>query len=134
MGSKLSIATATFKPGENQSWLGSAHGTMSGDSITLDGDSFLATFTDGVVPSGVVVAKVTATGKYRQYNDANSDGTQVAAGHLLTTVDLHGTTSAVVEDVTAALYWHGEVISANLPTNHGLDAAAKVDLPQVRYV
>jgi len=134
VASRLSITTTVFKPSENQSWLGSAHGTDNADPITLDGDSFLTTFTDGVIPSGVVLGKVTATSKYRQYSNAASDGTQTAVGMLLTTVDLGGVTSAVVEDVTAALYWHGEVIEANLPTNHGLDSAGKTDLALIRFV
>lgn len=134
MGSNLAIVTEAFTAGENHTWLGSAHGTNTGDSITLDADSFLTTFPTGIVPSGVVLGKVTATGLYRQYVNANADGTEVAAGHLLTTTDLGGTTAAQTDKVTAALMWHGEVIEAKLPTNHGLDAAAKADLPQIRYV
>lgn len=134
MGLNLPIKTEAFSPPEDQRWLGSAHGTNEADPITLDGDSFLTTFPTGVVPSGVVLGKVTATGLYRQYIDGNSDGTEVARGHLFTTVDLGGTTAAVVGNVGAALYWHGEVVEASLPTGHGLNAAAKADLPQIRYV
>ncbi len=88
------------------------------------------------MPSGVVVAKLTASSKYRQYVDGvGSTGVETALGHLFTTVDLGGTTSTVVEDVTAALFWGpGEVIEANLPTNHGLDANGKTDLKLIRYV
>lgn len=134
MGMNLGIRTETFTPPEDQRWLGSAHGTTECDSITLDGDAFLTTFPTGIVPSGVVLGKVTATGLYRQYIDGNSDGTEVARGHLFTTTDLGGTTAGTVDKVAAALYWHGEVVEAKLPTGHGLNAAAKVDLAQVRYV
>lgn len=134
MGMDLSIKTETKSPIENHEWLGSAHGTDNCDSITLDGDAFLTAFPTGVIPSGVVVGRVTATGKYAPYSNAAADGTEVARGHLFTTVDLGGTTAATVGDVAAALLWHGEVVEAKLPTNHGLDAAAKTDLPQIRYV
>ncbi len=134
MGLNLPIRTEVFSASEDQRWLGSAHGTNSADPITLDGDAFLATFPTGVVPSGVVLGKITATGLYRPYIDGNVDGTNVAAGHLFTTTDLGGTTAAAVDKVGAALYWHGEVVEASLPANHGLNAAAKVDLPQIRYV
>lgn len=49
---------------DDQSWLGSAHGTNECDTITLDGPACLDAFPDGVIPSGVVIGKITATGKY----------------------------------------------------------------------
>ncbi|MGI8425445.1 MAG: head decoration protein [Actinomycetota bacterium] len=121
---------------ENQSWLGKAHGTEECDSITLDADKFLAAFPTGIVPSGVLLGKITASGLYAPYTDAETHGagTGVARGHLFTTVDLKGTTAAAARDTVAALFWHGQVIEAKLPTGHGLDAAAKADLTQIRYV
>lgn len=134
MGMNLGLRTETFTPPEDQRWLGSAHGTTECDSITLDGDTFLTTFPTGIVPSGVVLGKVTSTGLYVQYDDASVLGPEVARGHLFTTVDLGGTTAGTVDKVAAALYWHGEVVEAKLPTGHGLNAAAKADLTQVRYI
>lgn len=136
MGVNLPLVTQTFTAPEDQRWLGSAHGTNTADTVTLDADTFLTTFPTGIVPSGVTLGKVTASGKYRQYNNANADGTEVMAGHLLTTVDLGGTTAATVtNDIPAALYWHGEVVQAKLPTGHGLDAAGIVDMAgRIRYV
>ena len=131
---RLDQRSETFSPGEDHTWLGSAHATDTFESITLDGDSFLTDFTDGVIPSGVVLGKVTATGLYRQYDDAAVDGTEVAAGFLGTTKDLGGTTAATVGNTPAALMWHGQVIVANLPTNHGLDAAARVDLAHIHFI
>lgn len=134
MGVNLPIRREVYDYAENQSWLGSKHGTQEADPITLDGDAFLTAFPTGVIPSGVVLGRVTATGKYQPYNNGLATGVETARGHLFTSVDLGGTTAAVVGDVAAALYWHGEVVEANLPTNHGLDAPAKVDLAQIRYV
>lgn len=128
MGMKLGLVTESFSPPENQSWLGSAHGTQEADSITLDGDAFLATFTDGVIPSGVALGKVTASGKYVPYDNGAGDGSEVCVGALFTTVDLGGTTAGTVGDTGAALLWHGEIVEANLPTDHGWDANAKTDV------
>lgn len=131
---RLDIRTETFAPPENHSWLGSAHGAATCDPITLDGDAFLATFPSGIIPSGVLLGRVTATGLYRPYNNALADGTEVARYHLFTTIDLGGTTAATVGDTPAAGFWHGEVVEAKLPVGHGLDAPGKVDMSQIRYV
>lgn len=133
MGTSIAPREKDFA-NEDQSWLGKSHGTSDADPITLDGDAFLTTFTDGIVPSGVVVGRVTASGLYVPYADGATNGSEVARGHLLTTVDLGGTAAADVGNTGAALFWHGEVIEAKLPTNHGLNAAAKADLTQIRYV
>lgn len=133
MGVDVSLKTETFS-NENQEWLGSAHGTDSIDSITLDADLFLAAFTDGVVKSGVALGKITASGKYGPYDNAAVDGRQTAVGLLFTTVDLRGTTAATAKDVWGALLWHGKVIEAKLPVGHGVDAAAKAELTFIRFV
>lgn len=132
MGMKLGIVRETFAAPEDQSWLGSAHGTQEADSITLYGPAFIGTFADGVVPSGVVVAEYTAganTGLYGPYDDAGADGLDAAAGHLFTTTDI-----GEGVNTSAALYWHGEVVESKLPTGHGLTASAKAGLSQIRYV
>jgi hypothetical protein len=126
----LRIASETYSPPEDHSWLGSAHATDTGDSITLDGDKFLGSFADGIVPSGVALGIITATGKYAPYTDAatHGAGSDVMRGHLLTTVDLGGTTSGTAGDVGAALLRHGQVVEANLPTGHGVTTAGKADV------
>lgn len=79
---RLGIRSETFTPGEDWTWLGSAHATDTWESITLDGDAFLAAFPDGVVPSGVVLAK-NASDLYIPYVDttvATSVITRTATG------------------------------------------------------
>lgn len=44
----------------------------------------------GVLPTGTVVGKITATGKYKRHVNGASDGTQTAAGVLLNAVDASG--------------------------------------------
>jgi hypothetical protein len=128
---RLAQRSETFTPPEDQSWLGSSHGTSNADPITLLDDAFLTDWDDGIVPSGVILGKVTATGLYVPYDeDGVDDGREVAAGILATTKVLNG----VGGKTPAALQWHGEVIEAKLPTGHGLDAAAKTDLKHIRFV
>lgn len=127
---RLAQQSTTYASPEDQSWLGSAHGTNMANPITLDGDTFLATFTTGIVPSGVALGKVTATGLYVPYTDAGTHGagSDTMVGHLFTTLDLGGTTAATVDKVAGAIFMHGEIIEAKLPTGHGLTAAGKADV------
>lgn len=69
----LQQKTETFVAGEDHSWLGSAHANDTWDSITLDGDAFLTAFPTGVVPSGVVLGKVTSSGLYVPYGASPSE-------------------------------------------------------------
>lgn len=112
---------------ENQTWIGKTDALRDADSITLDRSAFdlAVTFADGFIPSGVALGRITATGLYGPYDDTAVDGTEVAAGFLVASIAYDRNSSA---DLGAALMWHGEVIEANLPTDHGLDAAGKVDL------
>jgi hypothetical protein len=120
----LNPVTETFQ-NEDQRWLGSAHGTSSGDSITLDTSTFTSGthYPNGYFPSGLPLGKITATGKYGPYNDAAADGTEVLAGFLLCTVDAP---SDNTQDPQGALFWHGEVIEALLPI--AVNANGKADV------
>jgi len=128
--------TETFPASEDQSWLGSRHGTLEADTITLDKVSCLAAFPTGIVPSGVAIGKITATGLYAPYTAAATYGVGTATplGLLFQTVDFRGTTAGTTADSPAALYWHGEVITANLPAGNGVDAGAKTAMPLIKWV
>lgn len=129
----LNLRTETYTPAEDHRWLGSKHGTDTAESITLDAATLLAVFPDGRVPSGVVLGKITATGKYGPYAAGASDGREVARGHLFTTQKVKAVDGSNL-DSPAALFWHGRVVVAKLPANHGLTAAARTALSQIRYV
>lgn len=141
MGLDLSARRVTWG-GSDMSWLKSAHGTLTNVSVTLDLAlfNFSTTFTSKKLPSGIVLGKVTATGKYGPYSDADTTtGRGVAAGHLFTDVDV--TTLLLVQgsttltgNIVAPMFIRGLVLEAKLPTNHGLDAAAKADLKFIQYV
>lgn len=131
----LQVRTSTFSPAENQEWLGSAHGTQECDPITLDATTCVAVFPTGLIPSGVTLGKISASGKYGPYSNAAVDGRTDMVGHLFTTIDLTAGGTQTAADTPAALLWHGEVVEAKLPANHGLDANGKTDVKGlIRYV
>lgn len=135
MAIDLSVRTLTLA-GSDHSWLASAFGTNTGRSVTLDLSTFdfATTFTSKMVPSGVVLGKITASGLYGPYSDAAGDGRTTATGFLLTDVDVAdfitdlGSTTLTGKKVLAPMIIQGIIREAKLPTGHGLDAAAKVNL------
>lgn len=132
MSMRLAPRSESYSPPENYSWLASKHGTDTMDPVTLADDAFLAIFTDGVVPSGTVIALYTGgpnVGLYGPYADAGANGLDTAAFHLGTTTVVH-----TGENTPGAGFWHGEVVVAKLKANHGLTTAARADLKHIRYV
>lgn len=126
----LEIRSEQFTPSEDQSWLGSAHGTNEADTITLDGSLFGSFEDDRVIPSGIVLGRVSSTGLYGPYEAGATDGRSTARGHLFTTKRFNEGQARI----PAALLWHGQVIVDRLPGGHGLDSAAAEALGQVNYV
>lgn len=131
----LSVRKTTYL-NIDQRWIGPGGRSAIADarSITLNVALFdlVTAFPNRYIPSGVVLGRVTATGLYGPYNDAATDGRQVAVGHLLVPEPVEvGSTN---NNHPVALYWWGEVIESLLPTGHGLDAAGKVDLPRIAYI
>lgn len=128
MGMRLGVTSASLNPNEDQSWLGSAHGTQECDSITLDAAAVTAVteFASGVVPSGVPLTKL-GSGRYGPAIKGAVDGTEVVAGHLFTTTDLTGgvvgsvggLATGAAANTPAAIYWHGEVVASKIPTYTG---------------
>lgn len=127
----LSIKTDAFGS-DDQSWLASAHGTDAGVGITLDVSAFTAGthYPDGYFPSGLPIAKITATGLYGPYDDTAVDGREVLSGHLMTPLKAPASTST---DVGGVLFGHGVVVEANLPV--AIDAAGKADVAgRIQYI
>ncbi|NEW49340.1 potassium transporter [Nocardia cyriacigeorgica] len=94
----------------NLSWLGSAHGTNSARTVTINITAAAAKITNGVIKSGEPLAIV--SGLAVPYASGASDGSQILAGFLLTDV-------AVVTgagNVVAPLLDHGRVILTKLPS------------------
>ena len=78
---------------------------------------------------GLVLGKVTASGKYKQYNNAAADGTEVAAGILDDEVNLIDE-AGTARDSQATMLIHGFVRESKL---HGIDANGKADLAHVIF-
>jgi hypothetical protein len=140
MGMNLSIFTQVIGAPEDLSWCGSSHGLLTMDPVTLVAAQFAALFPSGVVPSGVVLGKVTATGKYAPYTSVATYGvgTDTPVYILGSTVDFSQgqllLPSASWTDTSAAAMFHGQVIIAKLPTNNGYTAAVKTALPLISFV
>jgi len=132
MGMNLSIKTTTYGAPENQEWLGSAHGTQSPDSITLDGASLGALFPTGFVPSGIPLKRNAGTGRY-----AAAITAEVPDYHLFTSCDLTaGGTMPVTTDTPASGLWTCQVIAAKVPAYAGKTSvvAANTTSGLFRYV
>ena len=119
----LTTTTETFQ-NEDQTWLGSAHGTDMCRSITLDTSAFTAGthYPNGYFPSGLPLGRITATGLYGPYDGAATDGRETLAGFLFTTVDAPSVNTV---DPQGALLDHGRVVAAKLPI--AVDAAGQTD-------
>lgn len=135
MGMDLGIKRETFGAPEDHSWLGSQHGTDNCEPGTIDGEAFLETWPTGIIPSGVALARRASDELVVPYDAASEEeGVDTFIGHLFTTTDLHGTTAATVGPVPVPILWHGKVVLAKLPANHGVDAAAIASAPLIHYV
>lgn len=127
----LAIRKTTVTGLEDRSWLGSAHGTDSTQTITLDAALFTAGthYPAGEIRSGTVLAKHSSTGLYGPYVSGGANGMGTARGHLFNTVAV----AAGNAHIGAPLLDVGRVIESKLPANHGLDAGAKTALTHIRY-
>lgn len=96
---------------DNQTWLGSAHGTDVARTVTIDYASVKGF--DGVIPSGIPLKRL-ESGKYGPVDAAEDE----LAGFLLTPQSV----SKDGVDVVAPLLDHGRIRVANLP-----DKAFKVE-------
>lgn len=75
-----------------------APGDLSRETVTIASGS-------GKLLAGTVLGKVTATGKYKPYDNDNTDGTQTAAAILVYDVDATSADVAAVVIVRLAEVW-----------------------------
>jgi hypothetical protein len=121
---------------DDQSWLGSAHGTNSAQSIALAVAAFTAGthYPNGYLPSGLPIGLYTSggnSGKFGPYTTGASDGSQTLAGFLLTPVAIPAAGAPAV--VNGALLDRGRVITSKVPII-AIDTAAKTSNPRFNYV
>ena len=93
--------------------LSEGNGSISREQVTIAASA-------GAMVPGRVVGKITASGKYAEYNNAASDGTEVAAGVLYATVK-----DSTADQKAVIIARQAEVIESELT---GLDANGKADL------
>ena len=114
MTTNIAVTTTAYQV-EKRGWLWGPDGTGPGDnpSITLDFSTIgSARRADGYVPSGIVLGRITATGKYGEFDSGASDGRQTAVGHLFSSV---ATPANLATPVGGALVVKGSVDPARLP-------------------
>lgn len=117
----------TSVAGADRRWILDRHGLDSTTAVVLDSDLF----TGDVVKSGTVIGVVTTTNLAGPYDNAATDGRQVAVGFLVN----DEVRKAGGRPITA-VFNHGAVDANFLPVANGpgaLDAAARADLTHVRF-
>ena len=73
----------------------------------------------------LVMGKITASGKYAEYDDSATDGTEDADLILDEQIDLIDEETNLPQDTQARFVWHGQVRDADLI---GIDANGRTDL------
>ncbi|WP_433568053.1 head decoration protein (plasmid) [Nocardia sp. CA-151230] len=118
---------------EKRSWLLSQHGTDEGTMLgcTLDTSKFTANthYPKGSILSGLVLAKITATGLYAPYTSGATDGTQNPVGILFSSLRVIRPDGSLTPTVAGALMVHGFVNTAKLPISP--DSTTKTALPLI---
>jgi hypothetical protein len=120
-GVNIKVGEETFG-GASKSWLRTRMGLQDMKSIMLDISSFSSNhLKNGYIPSGTALGVITDSGKYGPYAPDGDDGREVLAGHLFEDARLDTGSVSTATDVASALYWHGVVNEANLPSFDGTD-------------
>lgn len=117
---------------DDQSWLGSEHGTQATESCTLDVSTFTPNthYPAGYIKSGIPLGQITATKKFGPYDNNATDGRQTLVGFLWSAV---GAPTDNTIDVSGALFVHGKVRESRLPVP--VDAAGKADVVgSIRFI
>jgi uncharacterized protein YbjT (DUF2867 family) len=99
--------------------LSEGNGTISRDQIVI------AAAAGAMVP-GTLIGKITASGKWAAYNNANADGTEVARGVLYA-----GVPDIAVDQPAVAIVREAEVQSDRLT---GVDAPGTADLAAIGVI
>jgi hypothetical protein len=139
MGTDISVQTEDTFLGEDRTWTATRKGYDTNKTVTLDVSTFVAAHIadKGGFPSGTVLGKITASGKYGPYDPAEVDGREVATGFLFTTSKVgemgSDTDLTTAADIVVPMMREAVIVEANLPVFSGtaageLDAGARTDL------
>lgn len=134
----ISVETRSFGPDDRAWLLGEAVGHQAPTLSTkyagnIDFSLFTANthYPNGYLPSGLLLGKVTSTGRLGPYSNAASDGRETAVGLLYNATRVPASTSTRVAATVVDAF--ARVSESRLPANHGLDSAAKAELPLVKF-
>lgn len=134
MATDMSVKLTGQWGSEDRSWLIGEHGADMPLNVVFDWTKFTgANYANGLVKSGCVLGRVTASGKVGPYEPGASDGRQTAVGVLFNTSRIPTDTATVSSD--AALV-HAHIRVARLPYSTGLgalDAAARTALRLLQF-
>lgn len=111
--------TTVSTGGSDQSWLASRHGLDNGQPRTLD----ISKFTSGthydattkVIPSGVALGIVTATGLVGPFDATANDGREVLDSYLIAPEPIGRTDGSLASSVIAGVLVHGLIHQNRLP-------------------
>lgn len=81
---------------------------------------------DTLLRAGLILGKVTATGKWKEYDDSDADGTEVARGILMQDIDILNVVGTP-QDTGAVIATIGEFDGNQLLCESAELAAAKAD-------
>lgn len=115
------MTAKTMNPGTGHFLKSEANGSLSREAIVIASGV-------GVLLAGTVLGKVTATGKYKAYDNDASDGTEVAACVLLAEVDATSSDVAAVGIAREAEVWKSRLQWGAAVTTTGEKTAAYTDL------
>lgn len=93
--------------------LGESPGTISRDTVTVTVPA------STTLQPGAVLGQLSASGKYVPYDDAESDGRELAAGIL--NAELVNATLAPVDETAVIINWGAEVRADDLVWETGVD-------------
>lgn len=138
MSTDISVHSSKYQV-EDRSWLASQHGVELTPGVTLDISKFTKAthYPNGYIPSGTAIGHITATGLYGPYDDTASDGTNVCAGLLFSSVRAIDNGGNTLTSVGGARFIHGAVRVDRLPFTSGagaVDANGKADLPMIAWL
>lgn len=136
MSTDISLQSQTWQVSDRR-WHRSREGINYTPNVTLDITKFASDrYPNGYIPSGCVLGKVSATGLYGPYDNAASDGTEVATGILFGDARVTRADGTTAAKVGSGQLVRGDVSVAKLPFQSGkgsIDTAGKADLPLIRW-
>jgi hypothetical protein len=110
---------STVTGGSDQTWLASRHGLDNGQSRTIDVSKLTSgthyDATTKVVPSGLALGVVTASGLYAPFNASATDGTQVLDSFLIAAQPLLRADGSLPATIIAGVTVHAIVHQNKLP-------------------